>query len=201
MARARRLGHLVPLGIEILHPGHAEVGDLDDRLFLWPIDFLREQQIQGLKIPVNDLGLERVQVAHGTCDVETHLMLLLPHKLHILVPVQELETSLALTELSDHAEGLFSETDPIEPHEVRVIDPRHHGDLPCKRDLLLQLSLLSLHEDLLDGHRLAIPEAFEDLGSGTRAHTLPKFQLAEPDLRTGGIFPVACAAGGRGRSV
>eukprot|EP00421_Protoceratium_reticulatum_P069754 CAMPEP_0168404788 /NCGR_PEP_ID=MMETSP0228-20121227/24816_1 /TAXON_ID=133427 /ORGANISM="Protoceratium reticulatum, Strain CCCM 535 (=CCMP 1889)" /LENGTH=265 /DNA_ID=CAMNT_0008418415 /DNA_START=1 /DNA_END=798 /DNA_ORIENTATION=+ len=141
VAGAGSLCHLLPLGVKVLHARRAEVRDLHQRDVRLRGHILVKEQVQGLQIPMDDLGLKGVQVVHAFRDVAAHLELLAPGQHNVLGVVQELEERAARAELRDHAHGPLLEADPIEPHEVHMADLIQDRHLSREGDLLFQLLL------------------------------------------------------------
>mmetsp|Transcript_17474 Transcript_17474/g.23572 ORF Transcript_17474/g.23572 Transcript_17474/m.23572 type:complete len:220 (-) Transcript_17474:181-840(-) len=139
VARPRGNGHLAPfrLGRLILHAGEAKVGYLHKGYVLARQDWLGQQQVQGLQVPVNDLRVELMEVVHSLGDVHAHFVLLHPLQLNVVAIVQELEAATSCAEFCYYAKRPLQRCYAEELHEVVVVDLRHDSNLPVKGPLLL----------------------------------------------------------------
>lgn len=69
---------------------------------------------------MNDGWVERVDVNHSCCDIFAHLDSMQPSNLLVLLAVEQVEDSAAVTELGDNVEVILLLRDADEGDEVNV---------------------------------------------------------------------------------
>mmetsp|Transcript_96874 Transcript_96874/g.273975 ORF Transcript_96874/g.273975 Transcript_96874/m.273975 type:complete len:256 (-) Transcript_96874:110-877(-) len=174
---------LRPLLARHAHPGQPEVGDLRVRHVLEAGHRLLEQHVQALQVAVHDLGRLPVQVGHGPGDVLCQLELL-PQGQLVLGEVHHAEQRPPAAELQHQVEGRAAAAEAQQADQVRVLQARHHVELPHVDHVHHRV-----HRRPLESNLPAPPRAVEHLCSGPAADPLPHGKLVAMDqqLRTEGL--------------